>query len=282
MRVRMRLTAIGVISVLALTLSAATSASAASVRLEVTPNQWQGWAVYGIQYFKVKCIWDDGRPDRKCSRAGTPHWSADYGWFERLRHGFAKTRMQVSPPSRRPQTKRGRTVLWSSDFNTDSDAGGHVTVRYAGASATVPVTAWQATNSGAHPLPKGYLQDQPSNPAVNNLADVGPVTAWGAQNDLDDPNYQAEKRQQATDISNRLQSYIRRWYRGKAPAVIPDSLFPDCCVAGNTLHWKLVRPKDFDPYSFWGSRVQQPDFNAKRDGITTLFPDINTTYVRAD
>jgi hypothetical protein len=101
----------------------------------VSPGSFTGWATYSIDYFTVRCVWSDGRKDRHCRRAGKPKWLTDYGWFERIPHGLAKTRMKVAPLRRRMRTTRAQTVLWSTDFNTSSDARGHVTVTYGGASA---------------------------------------------------------------------------------------------------------------------------------------------------
>lgn len=265
----------------------ANHAADATVSLKVSPDSHDTFATFAIWYFKVSCEWSDGIPDPDCSDAGTPQWQTSYGWFEPDRKGtLERTAMLVMPTDQRPQDWTGQSVLWSSDFSVDEAQSGTITVSYAGASAQVPVTADAFSNA-----PGNWLLDHPSHPGTSP-AGIQSHLQWQNQqgNDIKSPDYQQAQINEAVGVSDRLTAFIKDWSQGsRAPAPVPESVFGH--VEGDDrsgswlLHsewdWQIVRPEDFDPFEHLFMRPGFKDFDAETAlGVTHLFPDINSTYLR--
>jgi hypothetical protein len=274
--------ALGIASALlaAAAAAASTPLQAATVALTLSPDRVATWAAYDIRYFTVSCTWSDGVPDPDCTRAGAPpRWSTDYGWFEPLPSGVARTAMPVASPTQRSGAASGRSVLWSSDYDVQAGASGTVRVSYGGSSAQAALTIYPATaqpTGTTPPLPCDYAAYAPAKCMTTES-----VKNWVTNNPLASSAYLQAQRQTADDASKALTDYVRKWLAGQAPAQLPDGLLP-ASLNGGPLRFKLVKPANFDPTAFWMTRPARFNYDGLKGGAQGLFPDYNATYLRGD
>lgn len=138
---------------------------------------------------------------------------------------------------------------------------------------------------------------------------------------LSDPDYQQWQLEAAKKTSDSLDVFLEQWARGdRRPEVIPDhvlqipvtlsgrALHEEKCpdrpseepctatmrtLANASLRWKVVRASDVAPEDYWTTRparshrltrAQSLYGNAvpEVDGVQTLGPDYNATYLRLD
>ncbi len=55
----------------------------------------------------------------------------------------------------------------------------------------------------------------------------------------------------ARELSDRLESYIRRWLKGEVPARLPKGLLPEYIDNPKTKDWTLMRPEEVSPEKQW-------------------------------
>jgi hypothetical protein len=83
---------------------------------------------------------------------------------------------------------------------------------------------------------------------------------------------------EAIQLSDSLEAYIKRWYAGKEPALLPQRLLPKGFDPTRYSEIKLVRYEDIKPEKIWGVRsAHEIDFT-KQHGS---FPDPHCTYLLA-
>jgi len=83
---------------------------------------------------------------------------------------------------------------------------------------------------------------------------------------------------EALTISDNLETYIKKWYAGKAPAELPKDLLPRGYDFNRFQNFRLVKPKDLDPKQIWVQRKAHP---IAFDKLYGSFPDPNCTYLLA-
>lgn len=81
---------------------------------------------------------------------------------------------------------------------------------------------------------------------------------------------------EAAQISNRLENYIKAWLAGQVPAELPENLIPEGVETATIKNFRLVKPEDIAAEEQWGIRpAEKIDLSATRG----YFPDPNATYV---
>jgi hypothetical protein len=64
-------------------------------------------------------------------------------------------------------------------------------------------------------------------------------------------SYYQQQNQQAKDLSDKLETYIKDWYYGRADSKIPGGLLPPSIDNEKTKDWVLVKPEDIKPEDQW-------------------------------
>lgn len=82
--------------------------------------------------------------------------------------------------------------------------------------------------------------------------------------------------QDADEISQKLDQYIRAWFAGKVDSRIPPGLIPNGIQKGYNNVYRLVRYKDIEPKKQYAIRPAKP-INLKK--VYHSFPDPNCTYI---
>lgn len=92
-------------------------------------------------------------------------------------------------------------------------------------------------------------------------------------------DYYREKYAEAKQLSNRLESYIRDWYHGNAPAELPKGLLPPSIDNEKTKNWTLLRPEEVKPENqwYWRPANEIPEDFSK---LYFLSPDNHCTYLK--
>ncbi len=265
------------------------------VRLEITPASWEGWAIYDIVEFKVTPVWSDGVPDPECTRAGAaPQWTTTYGWFEKEKADLDALTMAVpgssistDPDNKRYETLPGPAVIWSTGFASDLDPSGagegEVRVAYGGMSASARV---RANEPNALLMPPGYIGPYAMLPECSSTLGMGfdivNALFWGtwflALQYRSDWYYNAQL-EKVHKLSADLETYIRNWLAGKAPAKLPEHLLPPGMKSQNTYDqsWVLCRPEEVKPEEQWGIRPAKSEIDF--DQLYFLAPEPNVTYM---
>jgi hypothetical protein len=98
---------------------------------------------------------------------------------------------------------------------------------------------------------------------------------------LSPPSYPAENpeavQQEAQDISNALEDYIKAWMRAEVPREIPNRILPKGINFSDNQGFFLQRYEEINPAEQWAYReVQTIDFNGVQMGV----PDPHVTYLK--
>ncbi|MGA7933534.1 MAG: hypothetical protein WCA35_08305, partial [Kovacikia sp.] len=80
---------------------------------------------------------------------------------------------------------------------------------------------------------------------------------------------------QAQEISDRLENYIRAWHQGKASAIIPAELLPSG-VDPALKNFRLLHPDEVRAADQWIIRKAEP---VNLNALHHLYPDPNATYL---
>lgn len=88
----------------------------------------------------------------------------------------------------------------------------------------------------------------------------------------------ASLNQEAQQISDNLEAYIKRWHKGEVSAEIPKELLPKGYDYNRYENFRLVKPEDLDPKKVW---VQRLAHKINFDALYGSFPDPNCTYLLA-
>lgn len=83
---------------------------------------------------------------------------------------------------------------------------------------------------------------------------------------------------EAQQISDNLEAYIKKWYKGEATAELPKELLPKGYDGTMYKNFRLVKPKDIDLKKVWVQRNAHP---INFDKLYGSFPDPNCTYLLA-
>lgn len=92
-------------------------------------------------------------------------------------------------------------------------------------------------------------------------------------------SYYQQKNQEAKELSDKLETYIKDWYYGRADAKIPDGLLPPSIDNEKTRDWVLLRPEEIKPEDQWyifPAHEADPEFKK----LYQHSPDGNATYLR--
>lgn len=84
--------------------------------------------------------------------------------------------------------------------------------------------------------------------------------------------------QEAQQISDTLEAYIKKWYRGEVSATLPPELLPKGYDFNRFKDFKLVRPQDLKPEMIW---VKRPAHHIDFNKLYGSFPDPHCTYLLA-
>jgi hypothetical protein len=91
--------------------------------------------------------------------------------------------------------------------------------------------------------------------------------------------YYQQERDEAQQLSDRLEDYIRAWYAGSAEARLPKGLLPPSIDNEKTKDWTLFRPEEVEPQDQWYMRPAgeiPEDFSE----LYMLSPDNHATYMK--
>ncbi|MHC5079315.1 MAG: hypothetical protein ACYTHN_09870 [Planctomycetota bacterium] len=109
------------------------------------------------------------------------------------------------------------------------------------------------------------------------VADGGEKMDWADKTDAEWVEHYTEKMREAQDYSNRLQTYIRHWLAGKAPAKIPAELLPPTIENEKTKGWTLCRPEKVKAEEQWMIRPAN-EIPEDYSRLFFLSPDNHCTY----
>ncbi len=232
---------------------------------------WEGWATYDIVGFKAVPTWSDHAADPDCTRAGSPRWSCDYGWFEGDKGAVRNLTMDVAYPEERMCGTTGKEVLWSTDIG--NDAWGKVEVAYGGLSSQVAVHA----KNPLFGIPMDYLfylLEQKIDPLDASFYEFLRNALGHA---LHPEEYYQQRVNEAHQISDRLEDYIRKWLKGEVPSELPRDLLP-YSLNNDRMQWELVHPEEVQSEEQWGIRdadLEDIDFDR---GVHSWIPDKACTF----
>jgi len=91
----------------------------------------------------------------------------------------------------------------------------------------------------------------------------------------------AQQTQTATQISQALENYIRRWLKGEASAKLPKGLLPPSMDNEKLHDWTLLRPEEVDPRDQWyivPARDNPTDFS--QPVLMRAYAEPHVTYLR--
>jgi len=92
-------------------------------------------------------------------------------------------------------------------------------------------------------------------------------------------SYYQQQNQEAKELSDKLETYIKDWYYGRADSKIPSGLLPPSIDNEKTKDWVLLRPEEIkqeDQWYIFPAHKVDPEF--KR--LYQHSPDGNATYLR--
>jgi hypothetical protein len=92
-------------------------------------------------------------------------------------------------------------------------------------------------------------------------------------------SYYQQQNQEAAQLSDKLESYIKDWYYGKASSKISAGLLPPSIDNEKTKDWVLLRPEEVKPEDQWyifPAHKVDPDFKK----LYQHSVDANATYLR--
>ncbi len=91
--------------------------------------------------------------------------------------------------------------------------------------------------------------------------------------------YVREQNAKAQELSDKLESYIRRWLKGEVPAKLPEGLLPEYIDTPKTRDWTLMKPEEVSPEKQWlviPSHQVDPEFKK----LYMLGVDPHVTYAK--
>ncbi|TAF64676.1 MAG: hypothetical protein EAZ55_10570 [Cytophagales bacterium] len=84
--------------------------------------------------------------------------------------------------------------------------------------------------------------------------------------------------QEASQLSERLEKYIKLWYEGKVPALLPDSVLPKGYDNARYKNIRLIKIEEITPEQQW---VFRPAHKINFEALYGSFPDPNCSYLLA-
>lgn len=83
---------------------------------------------------------------------------------------------------------------------------------------------------------------------------------------------------EAKQISDELEKYIKKWHRGEAPDELPIELLPKGYDFNRFKNFRLIKPESLKPEMIW---VKRPAHNIDFTKLYGSFPDPHCTYLLA-
>lgn len=103
--------------------------------------------------------------------------------------------------------------------------------------------------------------------------------AWREMTPTQRKKHHKEVIKEVKALSDKLENYIRAWYRGEAPSELPFGLLPSSIDNIKTKKWKLLHPEEVKPEEQWYFRPAM-DIPEDFSKLYFLGPDNHVTYMK--